>query len=295
MKKTILCIALVLSGLTAGAYAKGSLHTPQNTSVTVVSDTTGTDDATEDAADANADPASFDSQMDSAMQSAFGIQNPADADDAGMHVKSEFPFWDFGSSFVITVLLIIFGLPILLVALILYFIFRNKKEKYNLQKAAIEKGLNPNTVLYTGTVPQQPEETVQQQTKAADGTNYMTSKIPTQAMLNEKLWEQGIKQMCLGAGLALVLGFIVDGAFSLIGVLVLFIGLGKVIIARSRRNNTVYTNYDYNEGFNRPYNTQPKEGNTQPKEENRQPKEAGAQPEEESGQAEKDKDEAPKE
>lgn len=253
MKKTVLCIALVLSGLTFGAYAQNPHASTANTSVTVVSDTTGTDDDTEDADGNDAYAPSIDAQIDSAMQQAFGGDDQADSDNADNVTAKNMPWMFGGKSFVISVLLIIFGLPVLLVAVILYFIYRNKKAKYEVEKAAIEKGFNPNTAYYTGATPQGQGESAWQTANTPHQADYTNTKLPNRAVLNQKLREQGIKQMCLGIGLALVLGFIVDESFSLIGILIFFIGLGKVIIARSRKTHdtSVQDYYD----INRPYHT----------------------------------------
>lgn len=238
MKKFIICAALLVSGLTIGAYAQGSQAVnKQNTSVTVVSDTTGTSDDTNDedaGTDAATDPASIQAQMDSAMQSAFKQADAGNSNDNGhgLWITQDYK----GPRFVLLVLLIVFAFPVLLLAIILYFIYRNRKEKYELQKIAMEKGLNPNTPYYMDgrTAPNQPPYTT-------------ATKLPDYITPNEILWEKGIKQMCLGLGLALLLGFIVDEYLSTIGLLIFFMGLGKAIIAKTRKNSQ---NSTLNDKFN---------------------------------------------
>lgn len=248
MKKAILCIGLVLSTLTVGGYAKGSHSAQQGTSVTVVSDTTGTDDAGEDETDYATDPSSINAQMDSAIQQAFGTDNTDNQDEGSKSSGKGFSWTDSGDKFVLTALLIIFGFPVLLVALILYFVYRNKKAKYELDKAAIEKGIYTNARYYTGAYAQP--------TDSSEGTANTGGKKGVFLNPNTKLWEKGVKEMCLGVGLALLLGFLCDASLSLIGVLVFFIGLGKVIIAQSRKAHESDPSYYYDP--NRPFHTQEK-------------------------------------
>lgn len=252
MKKIILCAVLFLSGIYTGADARSShAVSKQNSAVTVVSDTTGNADA--DEADEDADEpgtASFQAQIDSAVQQAVNRAGADDADD--MSDASSFgPFGSKGDNFVIWIVLIVFGLPVLLIAVILYFVFRNRKEKYELQKMAIEKGLNPNTVYYTGNQTETKEANMTSGTTASSNVNPAAFGNLSDSMTPDNvLWEKGVKQMCLGAGVALLLGFIVDAEFSLVGVLVFFLGLGKVIIARNRQNRGGDTgNIDVNQRY----------------------------------------------
>lgn len=235
MKKLFFCLTLIWAGLTTGIYAKGSGAPAHNTSVTVVSDTTGTDDDTEEDESATS-PSSIDAQMDSAMQQAFGGMDMNDHGNTDDHfIIKGFPWpLDLVSYFPVLLLLII-GLPLILVAVILYLLYRNRRDKYELERSAMAKGLNPNATYYTGTGSGQPGP---------------QSIFPDRATQNQQLWEQGIRQICLGAGLALLLGFIINEAFSMIGILISCIGIGKVIIARSRKANG--NRQDYYD-INRPY------------------------------------------
>lgn len=233
MKKIILCIVLLVSGLTLGTYARGSRHAAsQNTSVTVVSDTTGSEDDGSDESDtydSTSDPAAVQAQVDSAIQQAFD-QNQRDNSDS----DSGFSF--NGNRLMLLIVLIVFGFPVLLVAVILYFIYRNRKDKYELQKMAMEKEGRVNN----GTAVNMP--------------SYNVEKLPDSLTPNAILWEKGIRQMCLGIGLALLLGFIVDADFSVIGLLIFFIGLGKAVIAKTRKEPTENLN-DFR--VNQRYDTTP--------------------------------------
>lgn len=236
MKKIILCTVLLLAGMTLGAEARGSrTASKQNTSVTVVSDTTTNGNMDEaDNTDDEDNTTSLQAQIDSAVQQAIN-QNDQDLD-------NQSDVW---------IVFIVFALPVLLVAVILYFIYRNRKEKYELQKIAMEKGFNPNTVYYTGKPENDPGS------KATDGTQGLNkayssviSNLPDSMTPNEVLWEKGVKQMCLGIGLALLLGFIIDAEFSVIGLLVFFMGLGKAVISKTRKNPVDNSGYqDINQRY----------------------------------------------
>lgn len=255
MKKIILCTALLLAGMTLGSYARDSRGTSkQNTSVTVVSDTTANSDVdgTDDADDA-ANSSSLQAQIDSAVASRLGVdQDDWDNSDDDWAEKNIGPFGNKGESFVIWIIFIVFGFPVLLVAVILYFVYRNRKEKYELQKMAMEKRLDSNTIYDVGK--SGGEQGINTTTETKDSNNVyssISSNLPDSMTPNEVLWEKGVKQMCLGIGLALLFGFIIDAEFSVIGLLVFFMGLGKAIISKTRKNPVGDTdNFNINKRYN---------------------------------------------
>ena len=102
-----------------------------------------------------------------------------------------------------------FFLPIIILILVFYFINRNRKEKYRLAQMAIQNGQ------------QIPEELLRD----------------TYTASNSKEYNEGIRQMFTGVGLAIFLGIILDELGVGIGALVFFIGLGKFIIARQAQKN----------------------------------------------------------
>ena len=93
--------------------------------------------------------------------------------------------------FVLAVLLCIFGLPILLVIALLYFIFRKRKQ---------------------------------------DTNSCQPTDTPTTSTSDRTLFNKGVKNICLGVGLAIFLG-IWMGDFGVgIGVLVICIGIGELLV-----------------------------------------------------------------
>jgi uncharacterized membrane protein len=134
-----------------------------------------------------------------------------EGDDAAHFVK-EFLNDTGGAVFLIPILGILcfgFFLPIVILILVFYFINRNRKEKYRLAQMAIQNGQ------------QIPEELLKE----------------TYAPNNSKEYNEGIRQMFTGIGLAIFLGIILDELGIGIGALVFFIGLGKYIIARQAKKD----------------------------------------------------------
>lgn len=116
-----------------------------------------------------------------------------------------------GMFFVLAVVLIVFVIsPLVIFGLLLFFIFRNRKQKMKLAQMAMQNG--------------QP--------------------IPDQ-LLNERqgttddkyAYQSGMRQLFLGIGLMIFLGFTIGKIGVGIGALVFFIGLGKVIIGRKSNND----------------------------------------------------------
>ena len=111
-----------------------------------------------------------------------------------------------GAAIAIVTIVVLFLLaPLLIIIVIFYFVNRNRKEKYKLAQMAIQNG--------------QP--------------------IPEQ-LLNEKPdeWDKddyksGIRQLFLGIGLMIFLGYTAGKIGFAIGALVFCIGLGKVVIAKT--------------------------------------------------------------
>ena len=112
-----------------------------------------------------------------------------------------------GIIMVIVVLTIIFILaPIAIIGLILFFIYKSRKEKMRVMEAAIKNGK---------TIPMD-----------AVGTPYVN---------NDALWNKGVKQAFLGAGLAILLWFPL-GKFGLaIGALIALIGCGNMVIGHNAK------------------------------------------------------------
>lgn len=113
--------------------------------------------------------------------------------------------WDNVTSmfFVVCVVAIIFLLsPLLIIALIFYFVNKNRKDRLKLAQMAIQHGQPiPDPLIHERPV------------------------------LGINPYRSGITQICLGIGLMVFLGMIIGKLGFGIGALVFFIGLGKLIIA----------------------------------------------------------------
>lgn len=115
-----------------------------------------------------------------------------------------------GMFFALLVILIIFVFsPLLIFGLLLYFIFRNRKQKMKLAEMAMQNG-QP--------IPDQ----------------LLKERTPD----DQETYKNGMRQLFLGVGLMVFLG-ITAGKIGLgIGALVFFIGLGKVMISRKSQKNS---------------------------------------------------------
>ena len=110
-----------------------------------------------------------------------------------------------GMAFVLMILMIIFVFsPVLIIGLVLFFIYRNRKQRMRLAEMAMKQG--------------QP--------------------IPDQLLVEHKesddeLWKTGIRQTFLGVGLLAFFGYL-DSTLGIgIGILVAVIGLGKLTIVKT--------------------------------------------------------------
>ena len=108
--------------------------------------------------------------------------------------------------FFLVLILIFIVAPIALIGLILYFVYKSRKDKMRLMEMAVKNGkpLPPHIV----------------------------SPI---ANRDDYLWNKGIKQMFLGVGLAILLFFILGKFGIAIGALILLIGCGNLVIGYNAR------------------------------------------------------------
>lgn len=112
-----------------------------------------------------------------------------------------------GMFFAVCLCCIVFVLaPVALIGIILYFVYKNRKEKMRMMEMALKNGKRiPLDVMGTPT-PQ-----------------------------TDALWNKGIKQIFLGAGLAFLLWIPIGKLGLAIGALILLIGCGNVVIARHEK------------------------------------------------------------
>lgn len=105
---------------------------------------------------------------------------------------------------VLIVLIVCFLLPVFVLGLLLYFIFRNRHERMKLAQMAIQQG-QPI-----------PQELLNDKPSA-----------------NEDTYQSGIRQLFLGIGLMIFLDCTIGLVGFGIGALVFCMGLGKIVIART--------------------------------------------------------------
>ena len=213
MKKYLIAIAMVLTlGQNAEAVAQKHRHTPRTEQVDssknkkdaieAFSDTTSAADA-EDAEDdkyityrrGTTYSSSGDvEELKEVMESVGGIFRPMLA--VG----------------IVAFVVIFFLLPLLIIVTIIYFVNKNRKERYKLAQMAIQNGQPiPDDILKD------------------NDSKFLASE-----------YQAGIRQMFVGVGLAIFLGIILGELGIGIGALVFFIGLGKWFVARQSGN----TGYD---------------------------------------------------
>ena len=115
-----------------------------------------------------------------------------------------------GMFFVLAVLFILFVLsPIVIIGLILWFIYKNRKNRMRLAEMAMKNG-QPI-----------PDELVK-----------------TTPVTSDDMRQKGIRQVFLGIGLIFLLGWAAGKIGAGIGILVLCIGLGNLFIARSAKEKS---------------------------------------------------------
>ena len=227
MKQYLIAIAMVLAlSSNANATAQKHRHTPRTEQVSdTVKHDQGSIEAFSDTTAAKAD-----SNVDTNDDYTYEHHVTLEGEEAEHFVKGMFE--NMGGAIVLIPILAIlcfgFFLPIIIVLLVFYFVNRNRKEKYRLAQMAIQNG-QPI-----------PDELLKE----------------TYSPTNSKEYNDGIRQMFTGVGLAIFLGIILDELGVGIGALVFFIGLGKFIIARQSRKNETLN--DQLNGNSQNYNNTPK-------------------------------------
>ena len=200
MKQKLMTMALVLT-LTCGTGAVGAT-TPKNDSVTIV-DNNNTNDELE----AFSDTTSTDSTAASPWDSWPDDQEEWET----VNINSIFDGFDAGTLsgmvFALIALVVIFVLaPVALIGIILYFAYKSRKQRMRLAEMAMQSGQQIPTDVMGGPMPN-----------------------------NDALWNKGIRQMFLGAGLAFLLWIPLGKLGLAIGCLILLIGCGNLVIARQSR------------------------------------------------------------
>ena len=219
MKKYLIAIAMVLTlSSNATATAQKHRHTPRTEQV---SDTVKHNpDAIEAFSDTTAAKSNANADFDDDDDNYTTRHHVTlEGEEAGEFIEKI--FGGLGIAMIIPILaIVIFGLllPLIILFTVLYFVNRNRRDKYRLAEMAIKNG-QPI-----------PDELLKEVKDDWDSNSY----------------NAGIRQMFTGVGLAIFLGIILDELGLGIGALVFFIGLGKWFIARQNRP----VNNDHIQNFN---------------------------------------------
>ena len=114
-------------------------------------------------------------------------------------------------------IIMVFGLPIFIVALILYFGYKNKQAKYKLASEALAAGKEIPQELFRGNVKKDNDDTLR----------------------------KGIKNVFLGIGIGVFLWVLTsEEGIAAIGFLIFCIGLGQVVTAYATRPKETNTSTD---------------------------------------------------
>lgn len=216
-------MVLALS-INADAAAQKHRHTPRTEQV----DSTKTKDAIE----AFSDTTATNEDSNAARTKTVTISSSG-IDDPNGFLQEVFGQIDssviFGMLTALGVLFILFVLfPIIIIIAVVYFINRNRKERYKLAQMAVQNG-QP--------IPEQ--------------------LLKEEAVQNSNDYQRGLRQMFTGVGLAIFLGIVIGEVGFGIGALVFFIGLGKWYIARKVDNTGYDSQNQYNSSkYDNPLNTQ---------------------------------------
>ncbi len=190
MKKVLFVLVLAIMTMAVPMEAQKKAATPKNDTVPQIeaySDTTSLDSAAMDEDFWDDDDAwdRMSSPDTNSLMSEIGIDDDL-----------------LGMFFVIIVLVIIFILaPVGLIGIILFFVYKSRKQKMRMMEMAMKSGK------------QIPVEAV---------------GIPSQK--GEDVWNKGVKQIFLGAGVGLLLWVIIGKLGMAIGVLITLIGIGNMAI-----------------------------------------------------------------
>lgn len=201
MKKYLIAIAMMLS-LTASAGAAPQPVAADSARVEL------TDSTKQDELEAFSDTTAVDT---ASQQTTVGYTIDPDFDDKDFDRFLRFVDTSGGALSGLLIVLFIFTLlfvlsPIVILAVLFYFIYKNRKQRMQYAQQAMQNGQpSPDDVAE----PQQPAD--------------------------RDLWAKGMRQIFLGAGLAIFLGLVAGKVGFGIGALVLCIGVGNLVIARNQK------------------------------------------------------------
>ena len=198
MKKVLIVLTLMLTlGMGAQAAAQKHRHTPRGTELVDTTKHNSAVDAFSDTTDTAGVNYFDDEDFDEDEQIKRGISTVFDhLDNEGMWAAVVVP--------IVAIIIIFLLAPLLIIIAVFYFVNKNRKDKMRLAQMAMEKG-QPI-----------PEKFLNEQPTEVDDE-----------------YQKGLRQCFVGIGLAIFLGFAAHEIGFGIGALVFFIGLGRVIAAKT--------------------------------------------------------------
>lgn len=207
MKKYLITILLIGALFTMNtAMAQKHRHNPKVVNTTSVPDTMGieaySDTTSTDTAGVTSYPTNYDDDWDDedVFVDHFSFKDLRDL--LGIGVGG-----GLIAGLAIFLVMLFLLAPFLIIILIIYLIFRNRRQRYQLAEKAMESGQ------------QIPEELVR-----------------TEQQSDEYLWKKGIKNIFLGIGIAVLCYSLGADPLSGIGWLVSFYGIGQAVIAKTSIN-----------------------------------------------------------
>lgn len=198
MKKVLIVLTLMLTlGMGAQAAAQKHRHTPRGTELVDTTKHNSAVDAFSDTTDTAGVNYFDDEDYDEDEQIKRGISTVFDhLDNEGMWAAVVVP--------IVAIIIMFLLAPLLIIIAVFYFVNKNRKDKMKLAQMAMEKG-QPI-----------PEKFLNEQPTEVDDE-----------------YQKGLRQCFVGIGLAIFLGFAAHEIGFGIGALVFFIGLGRVIAAKT--------------------------------------------------------------
>ncbi len=198
MKKVLIVLTLMLTlGMGAQAAAQKHRHTPRGTELVDTTKHNSAVDAFSDTTDTAGVNYFDDEDYDEDEQIKRGISTLFD------HLDNE-GMWGAVIVPIVAIIVMFLLAPLLIIIAIFYFVNKNRKDKMRLAQMAMEKG-QPI-----------PEKFLNEQPTEVDDE-----------------YQKGLRQCFVGIGLAIFLGFAAHEIGFGIGALVFFIGLGRVIAAKT--------------------------------------------------------------
>lgn len=198
MKKVLIVLTLMLTlGMGAQAAAQKHRHTPRGTELVDTTKHNSAVDAFSDTTDTAGVNYFDDEDYDEDEQIKRGISTVFD------HLDNE-GMWGAVIVPIVAIIIIFLLAPLLIIIAIFYFVNKNRKDKMRLAQMAMEKGQPIPEKFLNG----QPTEV-------------------------DDEYQKGLRQCFVGIGLAIFLGFAAHEIGFGIGALVFFIGLGRVIAAKT--------------------------------------------------------------